>query len=150
MPPSTEKRVPRLFLFFGMFILFCGFYSLIQKLNFCVHSVKTSGFVIAVDESATNDGLNQERKFYPQLEFRAEDNKTYRFTGEVASDPGRYIIGRPLPIRYLKHDPSQAKIDLFDELWLGTLLIFVLGCGFTGLGLAAYRGVRQANARARH
>jgi hypothetical protein len=41
------------------------------------------------------------------------------------------IVARSIPVLYDPNHPSQAKIHSFEELWLTSGLVMVIGAGFS-------------------
>jgi hypothetical protein len=82
---------------------------------------------------------------YPVIEFTTAAGEVHRFTTSGAGD---YAKGEAVEVLYDPGDPSNAKVDVFIELWLGTLALggFGLLCLGIGVGTLLYD---RARAKAR-
>ena len=73
-------------------------------------------------------GLLADKTFYPIVEFKTDAGIKIRFrgsTGMVYSP--NYQKGQLVKVIYSRQDPWNAKIDNFEQLWLGPVSIGLFG-----------------------
>ncbi|MFT3744598.1 MAG: DUF3592 domain-containing protein [Pyrinomonadaceae bacterium] len=126
----------------GYFIVIVGFGLLSKAIAdaaravwFEQHSMPTTGKV--VDHEI---GDQRGRPRFPVVEFRTQNGKKWRFTSDFGANPASDKVGDQLPIRYLKTDPSKARIEKAWRVWwdavgLGGLglIITIVGMRFMGI-----------------
>lgn len=82
--------------------------------------IATEGTVVEMEESSSADSGCC--VYSPIIEFSV-NGQTYRFEGDVASDPPEYRVGETVPVIYNPADPNTAQINKWVERWLFPLLI---------------------------
>lgn len=82
-------------------------------------------YVVAQTEEGLR--LSPKRRSRPQVEFTAENGRTVKIIGRVASRPARYQIGERVSVLYNPADPADAQINSFVELWFVTLMLVGFG-----------------------
>jgi len=78
------------------------------------------------------------------VEFATASGEIRRFTTSGAGD---YIKGQVVEVLYDANDPGKARVNVFIELWLGTLALGVFGllCLGVGIGTMLYERGRMWN-----
>lgn len=99
-------------------------------------NVETQGVVVDLLESRDSDG---DRTFRPVIEFVAENGLTYTLQSNFGrSDPPE--IGETIGVYYDRDDPNDASESSWLALWLGPLILTVMGSIFVivGVGVAFF------------
>ncbi|HYC27200.1 MAG TPA: DUF3592 domain-containing protein, partial [Chitinophagaceae bacterium] len=105
---------------------------LVYKINWLLHSQKTIGTMSFVGKSQTG----QIGHAYSVVWFVA-GNDTVWFNG---NDNILFKPGEPVPVRYLKNDPSEARLDVFPSIW-GDTLVYGGGPLLVLVALFLHRGI---------
>jgi hypothetical protein len=99
---------------------------------------RTTGTIVGHRDSAASGGG---RAYTPQVEFVTATGVRVRFDGQVTAPVPRFAERAEVPVRYLRGEPSRARIDLFVD----NLLAPCAALGLAGLSaLAAAVLVRSA------
>ena len=106
-------------LFFAAFCLW-GVYALSTAYKLETSGSTTTGTVIEMEESSTNEGGCC--VYSPVIEFQV-NGQTYTFDGGNASDPPAYQVGETVPVIYDPSDPNTAQINKWSERWLFPIII---------------------------
>ena len=73
-------------------------------------------------------GLMADKAFYPVVEFKTDTGVKIRFRGSTGMAYGpAYQKGQIVKVIYSRQDPWKAKIDNFEQLWLGPVSIGLFG-----------------------
>lgn len=145
---------PLIILFIGIVVLGAGIFSFFWQRAKIAQSFKAEGVVtelvgIRAGQEfivrRTEEGVNIEPKFLyrPQIRFRTESGRTIDFVARVASRPARYKIGERVSILYNPHQPAEARLNHFVEIWFVTLMLIFFGLFTIGMGWlswALFRG----------
>jgi hypothetical protein len=103
----------RLSFFFVLFInVILPFF--IHKFIWLAGSEKTTGTMGFVSSSQTGQTGHR----YPVISFNVGNN-TIRFNG---NDNILFKVGEPVPVRYQRDHPEEARIDVFSAIWGDTLV----------------------------
>lgn len=139
-----------LFAVVGIASLVGGFFTFRSRQAFIASSEQGSGKVVDIElkqqlerKSASQTASRREeyivRNFYhPVIEFTAKDGTAVRFTSDTGANPPSYQRGEIVPIRYALANPYDATVDDFLSLWLGTLVLVILGVLFTVVGVVGF------------
>lgn len=127
-----SNRVPVVVSFLLAFGLFGGagyFYSDTHKLISAAQ--KTTGTVVDFERRSSKGGHSD----YPVIEFTTATGEIRRFTTSGAGD---FAKGETVEVLYQPADPANAKVNVFVEMWLGSLALggfglLCLGAGFANL-----------------
>jgi hypothetical protein len=115
-----------------------GLWLASSSLLFAGDVARATGVVVGYRESATADGG---RAFTPLVEFVTDTGVRIRFDGQVTAPVPRFAERAAVPVRYLRDQPSRARIDLFVD----NLLAPSVALGLAALSaLAAVVLVRSA------
>jgi hypothetical protein len=100
---------------------------------------RADGTVVENVESTSSRGG---RDYYPKVEFKAFDGKTYRFQGSTGTGGApEYEINAKVQVIYQQDNPSAAQLADFDQFWLGPLIVAMLGFVMVVLGIGTYIAV---------
>ena len=87
---------------------------LVPKLIWLTGSEKTNGIMRFVGKSYTGQLVH----FYSEISFIAGKD-TIWFNSE---DNTIYKVGEIVPVRYQKNNPSDAKVNIFTNIWNDTVI----------------------------
>jgi hypothetical protein len=107
-------------LFFAGFCLW-GVYAGYTSYTLEQNGVKTIGTVIEMDESDSGEGGCC--VYSPVIEFVANNDQTYTFEGDNASDPPAYEVGEEVSVLYDPANPDTAQINKWTERWLMPIIL---------------------------
>lgn len=93
---------------------------------------RTEGTVVGTEKTKDKEG---DICFFPVFEFKAVDGKSYTVKSTLGSNPSPHAVGKKVKIVYDRDAPNRAHIDAFKEMWLGPLILLVMGILFVWLGL---------------
>ena len=135
----------RLLLALGMGCLLLAVYLAWQSLSFQRDTARAIGEVVSYREIPDDKGT----RFAPRVRYRTEDGAIVTIDGQFAGTSKRFTIGEKVPMVYKVTTPSDARIDLFTDNWLETVIAMVIGLvGFAG-GILVRRSVRREIAKTR-
>jgi hypothetical protein len=97
-------------------------YFTIKTNKFLETVVKTEGKVIEMEKSYS-DG---DTKYCPIFTFVDNSGNEHRARSSVSSFPPPYEVGDNIPILYDPQNPEKADIDSFWNLWLASVVFYVL------------------------
>jgi hypothetical protein len=110
---------------FGLFGGAGYFYSGTQQLISAAQ--KAPGTIVGFERRTSKGGFSD----YPVVEFATASGEVHRFTTSGAGD---FAKGEAVEVLYHPDDPANAEVNVFIELWLGSLALG--GAGLLCLGLA--------------
>jgi hypothetical protein len=131
----------RAWLFAGLVILAVGLGFGIYNLVFLNRSVPATGTIesLAPVMNQEDGSLN----YAPVFTFMAQDGHSYTVKAGVASNPPGFTVGQVVNVRYVRTDPTGAKLDSFWQLWFMTIVFAGLGLFFSGAGYLLLRYERK-------
>ncbi|MFC1737980.1 DUF3592 domain-containing protein [Planctomycetota bacterium] len=103
-------------------VLGLGIYFSIKTNKFLETAVKTKGKVVVMEEDYSSD----DTMYCPTFTFIDNTGKKHRVRSSLSSYPPKYEVGDTIPILYDPQNPSNADVDSFSNLWLGSVIAFVL------------------------
>ncbi len=74
---------------------------------------------------------------YPTVEFVAANKQRITYVSQAAVHPAPGKIGDTIQVRYLPGAPEVCAIDTFAHLWLGPLILGIIGIPWTLYGIAS-------------
>ncbi len=100
-------------------------------------AVKAQGTVVDFQRRFSKGGSSK----YPVIEFATASGEIRRFTTSGAGD---YTKGEAVEVLYDVSEPTNARVNVFIELWLGSLALggFGLLCLGVGIGTLCYERSR--------
>jgi len=101
-------------------------------------AVKVPGTVVDFERRSSKGGSTD----YPVIEFVTASGEIHRFTTSGAGD---FAKGEAVEVLYYDSDPSSARVNVFIELWLGSLALGAFGllCVGIGVGTLLYERSRR-------
>jgi hypothetical protein len=128
-----------IFLVVGVGLLLGFFFAFSRTKRFLASAQEARAEVVGVKESM---GSSRERVYYPVLRYRTQQGDTKEVTSSVGSNPPRYKEGDSVVVLYDPAHPSDVRIHSFINVWMGPLVLGLLGVILTGVGvgLTLFRG----------
>ncbi len=101
-------------------------------------AAKAPGTVVDFERRSSKGGSS----YYPVIEFVTASGEIRRFTTTGAGD---FAKGETVEVLYDVGDPANARVNVFIELWLGSLALggFGLLCLVVGIGTLLYERSRR-------
>ena len=135
----------RLLMALGVGCLLLGGYLCWRTLTFAQDAARTTGEVVAYQES--KDGTDT--RYRPRVRFTTANGDIITVTGQLAATSKRFPEGTQVPVVYKTSKPTEARIALFTDNWLGASIAAVIGLVGMAGGYLVRRGVRREIARLR-
>jgi len=127
----------------GSAMLAGSFFWYTKTKSFIGEALTAPGVVIELVRSRSNDSTT----YTPVVEYTTEKGQKIEFTSSVGSNPPSHSKGDQIEVLYHEDTPQQAKINSFFSLWLGPILLLVLGSIFSivGFSLVLYPRLKSKN-----
>lgn len=103
---------------------------------------KAPGTVVGFERRSSKGGSSD----YPVIEFATATGEIRRFT---TSGAGNYTRGQMIEVLYDAGTPEKARVNVFIELWLGSLVLGAFGllCLGVGIGTLLYERTRTTTGK---
>lgn len=111
--------------------------TVVRTLRFQAESVLITGTVealIATGSSCDDDVDTCRESYAPRVRFTTEDGRSVTFTSTYSSSKPEFEVNDPIPVRYLRSDPSGARVASSTNLWFAPLVTGFLTVVFGGVG----------------
>ena len=134
---SSNKTAVIVSLALGAALLAGAAYMYTNTQELISTAVKVPGTVVDFERRSSKGGSTD----YPVIEFVTASGETHRFTTSGAGDFAR---GDSVEVLYYDGDPANARVNVFIELWLGSLALGAFGllCLGVGVGTLLYERSR--------
>jgi hypothetical protein len=119
-------------------LLLAGYLSWLT-LSFSQGAARTTGEVVSYREIPDGKSV----RYSPRVRYRTANGEIVTIDGQFATTSRRFKIGEQLPLNYKVAKPTEARIALFTDNWLGPCVATVIGL----LGLAGGFLVRKQTRR---
>ena len=133
----------RLLMALGVGCLLLGAYLAWMTLSFARDGVRTTGEVVSYHEIRDGD----ETRFRPRVRFRTVSGSIVTTSGQLAAGSKRFEVGAQVPVIYRAAKPTDARIALFTDNWLGACVAAAIGVAGLAGGLLVRRSTRRELAR---
>ncbi len=133
----------RLLLALGVGCLLLAAFLSWRTLSFSSDVLRTTGEVVSY--RAIPDG--EATRFRPRVRFKTATGEIVTVDGQFSTTAKRFPVGAKIPMLYRAHRPSDARVALFIDNWLGPTVAILVG--LTGLagGLLVRRSIRRELAK---
>jgi hypothetical protein len=135
----------RLLLALGVGCLLLGAYLSWQTLSFAQDAARTTGEVVGYHQNRDGDKIT----WRPRVRFRTATGEIITVGGQLAAGSKRFPEGTQVPMLYKVSKPTEARIALFTDNWLGATLAAIVGVVGMAGGFLVRRGVRRELAKSR-
>ena len=133
----------RLLMALGVGCLLLGAYLAWTTLSFARDAVRTTGEVVSYHEIRDGD----EVRYRPRVRYRTATGEIVTTSAQLAAGSRRFEIGTQVPVVYRPARPTEARIALFIDNWLGASLAAIIGAVGLAGGLLVRRSMRRELAR---
>ena len=133
----------RLLLALGVGCLLLGAYLSWQTLDFAQDTGRATGEVVGYHEIP--DG--GDTRYRPRVRFRTATGEIVTVGGQVAAKSKRFEVGAQVPMVYKLSKPTDARVALFTDNWLGACIAAVVGLVGLAGGFLVRRAVRREVAK---
>lgn len=149
---KTLSIIKYTFAVIGLAMLVGAFFLYQNTSEFVSTAIVAEGEVVDF-ETHKSDGSTM---YAPVVNFRTQDDASYQFVSSVSSNPASYDIGEKVEVLYSQANPQDAQINGVVSLYLGAIILSVMGGVFFLIGggiiLVGYfknknRDYLQANGR---
>ena len=129
----------RLLLALGVGCLLLAAYLSWLTLSFQSDAARATGSVVSYRE--ITDGT--EKRYAPRVRYKTATGEIITIDGQFATTSKRFAVGDTVPLNYKIAKPTEARIALFTDNWLGPCIATIIGL----LGLAGGLLVRKQTRR---
>lgn len=135
---SSNKTAVIISLTVGVALLAGAAYMYMDTRELISTAAKAPGTVVDFERRSSKGGSTD----YPVIEFVTASGEIHRFTTSGAGD---YTKGESVEVLYYGSDPANARVNVFIELWLGSLALGAFGllCVGIGVGTLLYERSRR-------
>jgi len=133
----------RLLFALGVGCLLLAGYLAWMTLNFAREATSTTGEVVSYIESPDGDQV----RYRPRIRFRTATGDIVTTSGQLSAATKRFEIGTQVPVVYRTAKPTEARVALFVDNWLGACLATVIGLVGLAGGYLVRRSIRRELAR---
>jgi hypothetical protein len=134
----------RLLLALGAGCLMLAAWLAWQTLSFARDAQRVSGEVVSYQEVRTDGEL----RYRPRVRFTTATGEIVTIGGQLATGTRRLPVGSRVPVIYKVSRPTDARVALFTDNWLGPVVAIVVGLVGVAGGLLVRRAIRRELARA--
>ncbi|HEU4592890.1 MAG TPA: DUF3592 domain-containing protein [Steroidobacteraceae bacterium] len=136
---SILDMAARLLFALGVGCLLLGAYLSWRTLDFARDAARATGEVVGYHE--TRDG--DDTRYRPRVRFTTASGEIVTIAGQLAAGSKRFAVGEKVPVVYKVSRPTEARISLFTDNWLGAAIAAVIGLAGLAGGYLVRRSVRQ-------
>jgi hypothetical protein len=140
---SILDLAARLLLALGVGCLLLGGYLAWNTLSFARDGARATGEVVGYHENRDGD----ETKYRPRIRFRTANGEIVTVAGQLAASTRRFAVGTEVPMVYKVTKPTEARVGLFVDNWLGACIAVAIGMAGLAGGYLVRRSVRREVAR---
>jgi len=133
----------RLLLALGVGCLLLGAYLSWVTLTFARDALRTTGEVVSQQEIPDDGGV----RYRPRVRFRTASGEIVTISGQLATRSPRFALGTRVPMVYRPAKPTEARIALFTDNWLGASLSGLIGVVGLAGGFLVRRSIRRELAK---
>jgi hypothetical protein len=127
---KTLSIIKYVFLTIGAIMLAGTFYLYQNQQDFLKKANTVQGTVIELVANRSDNSTT----YTPVVAFKTKKGEEITYTSSVSSNPPSYSEGETVEILYDPADPKDASINGFASLWIGCLILGILGTIFFLIG----------------
>ena len=135
----------RLLLALGVGCLLLAGYLSSRTLIFSSGVERASGEVVSYREISDGD----DTRHRPRIRFTTVTGEIVTFDGQFFTTTKRLAIGSQVPVVYQVRKPTEARVALFVDNWIGPCIAAAIGLAGVAGGLLVRRSVRRELAKPR-
>lgn len=105
-------------------IVAVGWFIHIQQ--FLAGAVATQGTISQIVAEYDSEG---DLTYTPEIQYSDQLGQRHLIRTFISSNEGDYYVGQPMPVLYNPHNPNQATVGTFWEIYLGCILVVFLSLG---------------------
>ncbi len=135
----------RLLFALGVGCLLLGGYLAWQTLSFAQDAERATGEVVGYHEVKDGD----DTRYRPRVRFTTTNGDIITVSGQLAAGSKRFPEGTQVPVVYKVSKPTEARIALFTDNWLGASIATAIGLAGVAGGFLVRRGLRREVAKLR-
>lgn len=110
-----------------------------NTLSFARDAAKTTGEVVSYIENRDGDDV----RYRARIRFRTEAGDIITTSGQLSAASKRFEIGTKVPVVYQRSKPTEARVALFVDNWLGATLATIIGVVGIAGGYLVRRSIRR-------
>jgi hypothetical protein len=129
----------RLLLALGVGCLLLAAYLSWLTLSFASDAARTTGEVVSYHEIPDGNSM----RYRPRVRFKTETGEIVSVEPQMSITGKRFAIGEKVPMIYQRAKPTDSRIALFADKWLGATIAAVIGLVGLAGGFLVRRGVRR-------
>ena len=129
----------RMLFVLGAICLLLGTWLIWQSQDLQGDAVRTTGRVVSYHEIRDGDDV----RYRPRVRFRTAAGDIITVGGQVSAASQRFAIGTQVPMVYKIAKPTEARIALFTDNWLGACVALLVGAVGIAGGWLVRRAVRR-------
>jgi hypothetical protein len=112
----------RLLLVLGAACLLLGGYLAWRTLSFTADALRATGTVVSYHETRDQDAT----RYRPRVRFKTVTGEIVTIEGQLSTTTPRFAIGASVPVVYRRAAPTEGRIGLFTDNWLGATVAGVV------------------------
>jgi len=121
---SLGRLVGGLFIVIGSLMAIAGLIWLVNTAVFVRRAAKAPGLVIAMDRSEGSEGGSV---YHPVFTFADAGGIIHTQRSSFGSSDFSFEVGQHVAVLYDPVTPKHSKIESFQTVWFGPLMITVMG-----------------------
>jgi hypothetical protein len=115
----------RLLLALGVGCLLLGRLPCVAELALRRDAERATGEVVSYHE--LHDG--SQTRYRPRVRFKTASGEIVTVAGQLSASSQRVPIGAQVPMIYKTNKPTEARVALFTDNWLGVCIALLVGPG---------------------
>jgi hypothetical protein len=135
----------RLLLALGVGCLLLAAYLSWMTLNFSQGTARTSGEVVSYREIPDGNST----RYAPRVRYRTANGEIVTIDGHFSTTSRRFAVGDQVPLLYKLAKPTEARIALFTDNWLGACIAALIGLVGLAGGFLVRKQTRREMAKTR-
>jgi len=135
----------RLVLALGFGCLLLAVYLSWLTLSFQRDAARVDGEVVSYRDVNDSGSI----RYVPRVRYKTAAGEIVTIDVQVSMTSRRFTLGETVPIDYKVAKPTDARVALFMDNWLGPLISVVIGLAGVAGGFLVRRSIRREIAKSR-